>query len=158
MPPEGGAPKGADLSRLESALPHPRRRVGNTDTTLKRIARLLWNTYRFMSTTTEQFLYSSAALFLWTVLAALQLVCVEKVTKRGTKIVSAAMLRACIVGFLSSWTFAYLETSHRWSSVSLVAILVSTMLVFLVVRMVFKLRLKISWASMTPSPGDGKSQ
>jgi hypothetical protein len=111
-----------------------------------------------MFTITEQFLYSSAALFLWIVLAALQLVCVEKVIKRGTKLVSAAMLRACIVGFLSSWTFVYLETSHRWSSVSLVAILVSTMLVFLVVRMVLKLRLKISLTSMTPSPRDGTSQ
>jgi hypothetical protein len=110
-----------------------------------------------MSATTEQFLYSSAALFLWIVLAALQLVCVEKVIKRGTKIVSAAMLRACIVGFLSSWTFAYLETSHRWSSASLVAIFVSSMLAVFVVRMVLKYKLKTSRACATLSPRDERS-
>lgn len=38
-----------------------------------------------MSTTIEQLLYSSAALFLWVALGALQLVCVEQVLKRGAK-------------------------------------------------------------------------
>ena len=95
-----------------------------------------------MSTATEQFFHSTAVLFLLIALGALQIVCVEQVQKGSVKIISAAMLRACIVVFLSIWTFAYLERFHGWSWFSLGAIFFGSMLAFSVLRMSLKLRVK----------------